>query len=473
MPGRTLQAPFVTYKKLDRKQESRLQPKDASWNLRDIVFYEARRVSTRWSWVVINQFATHKRFGGDEQACIRRIGEWATNLRTAGIAIDSKPTAPGVNVAYGPNENPQRKVDAAFESLVKHRLDFILVVLPGRETFLYNTIKYLCDVKYGLLHACVAADKFAKGGAQYDANVALKVNLKLNGTNHIVGGNQLGLVSKGKTMLVGIDVTHPSPGSAKNAPSIAAIVASVGKDLSQFPAQLHVQTGKQEKVDALDVLLKSRLKIWHDIHEEYPENIIVYRDGVSEGQYDMVVAEELPQLKKACRDMCGKKQPRISIVVVGKRHHTRFYVTREQDASKSKNPPNGTVVDRGVTEARAFDFFLQSHAALQGTARPAHYIVVHDEIFAGMPISAPFTNSAEVLIDLSHRLCYTFGRATKAVSICPPAYYADLVCERARCYLQDVFDPNDTSSEASSDNLEMKQRMVTIHERVKNSMFYI
>ena len=198
-------------------------------------------------------------------------------------------------------------------------------------------------------------------------------------------------------MLVGIDVTHPSPGSTRNAPSIAAIVASVGKDLSQFPAQLHVQTGKQEKVDALDVLLKSRLKIWHGIHEEYPENIIVYRDGVSEGQYDMVVAEELPQLKKACRDMCGKKQPRISIVVVGKRHHTRFYVTREQDASRSKNPPNGTVVDRGVTEARAFDFFLQSHAALQGTARPAHYIVVHDEIFAGMPISAPFANSRRPL----------------------------------------------------------------------------
>jgi hypothetical protein len=53
-------------------------------------------------------------------------------------------------------------------------------------------------------------------------------------------------------------------------------------------------------------------------------------------------------------------------------------------------------VDRGVTEARAFDFFLQSHAAVQGTARPAHYIVVHDDIFAGMPISARFTNSAEM-----------------------------------------------------------------------------
>ena len=50
------------------------------------------------------------------------------------------------------------------------------------KTFFYNTIKYLCDVKYCSLHACVAADKFAKGGTQYDANVDLKVNLKLNGT---------------------------------------------------------------------------------------------------------------------------------------------------------------------------------------------------------------------------------------------------------------------------------------------------
>lgn len=148
-------------------------------------------------------------------------------------------------------------------------------------------------------------------------------------------------------------------------------------------------------------------------------------------------------------------------------------MTREQDASRSKNPPNGTVVDRRVTEARALDFFLQSHATLQGTARPAHYIVVHDKIFAGMLISAPSTNSAKVLIDLSHRLCYTFSCATKAVSIYPPAYYADLVCERACCYLQDVFHPNNISSKAISGTIELKQKLVTIHERVKNSMVYI
>ena len=65
------------------------------------------------------------------------------------------------------------------------------------------------------------------------------------------------------------------------------------------------------------------------------------------------------------------QRPSINIVVVGKRHHTRFYPTEENYADmKSRvkgNPPNGTVVDRGVTMEKGHDFFLQAHVALQGT----------------------------------------------------------------------------------------------------------
>lgn len=42
---------------------------------------------------------------------------------------------------------------------------------------------------------------------------------------------------------------------------------------------------------------------------------------------------------------------------------------------------------------------------------------------------------ADELQGITHNLCYLFGRATRAVSICPPAYYADILCERGRCYL--------------------------------------
>ena len=41
----------------------------------------------------------------------------------------------------------------------------------------------------------------------------------------------------------------------------------------------------------------------------------------------------------------------------------------------------GTVVDRDVTEEGMWDFFLQSHAVIQGTGRPAHCVVLLNEIF--------------------------------------------------------------------------------------------
>jgi len=50
---------------------------------------------------------------------------------------------------------------------------------------------------------------------------------------------------------------------------------------------------------------------------------------MSEGQYDIVLDQELPLLRKACQELypaddTTKGLPRLSIIVVGKRHNTRF-----------------------------------------------------------------------------------------------------------------------------------------------------
>lgn len=92
--------------------------------------------------------------------------------------------------------------------------------------------------------------------------------------------------------------------------------------------------------------------------------------GVSEGQYQTVLDVELPQIRMACKNVYGTQPlPKITIAVVGKRHHTRFYPTNANDADMNNqgNPKNGTCVDRGITGEKIFDFFLQAHAALQGT----------------------------------------------------------------------------------------------------------
>ena len=79
-----------------------------------------------------------------------------------------------------------------------------------------------------------------------------------------------------------------------------------------------------------------------------------------------------------------------------------------------------------------------------------------------------------------------YARATKAVSLVPPAYYADLACERARHYLSTLMNSADARSTSSRGNPEAekqarervykeaeKQWGNGVHRDIKDSMFYI
>ena len=316
---------------------------------------------------------------------------------------------------------------------------------------------------------------------QYCANLALKFNLKAEGINWEL--RKPGILGPGNAMMVGIDVTHPGSGSVAGAPSIAAVVASTEATYNQFPGCFRVQTvPKEEMVEHLEDMFLSRLELYEKRNGVLPDRIFVYRDGVSEGQYPTVLKEEKPRIEAACRRAYGEEpddQPKIVIIVVGKRHHTRFFPMREQDCDSDKdpndpkdrrslgvttgNPKPGTVVDRGVTMEKGWDFFLQPHKCIQGTARPAHYIVLLNT----------FTDlSSRKLIEITHNLCYLFPRATRAVSICPPAYYADLLCDRARCYLNQVYNP-DSAADRNFTDRQREEMDRGVHPDLKDTMYYI
>ena len=89
------------------------------------------------------------------------------------------------------------------------------------------------------------------------------------------------------------------------------------------------------------------------------------------------------------------------------------------------------VDDPSIRNAYHFDFYLQSHAALKGTARPCHYFVIHHDM--GLPANA--------LQRITFNLCWTFARALTPISYVSPAYYADRLAERGRCYLSPFLAP--------------------------------
>lgn len=477
VPGRVLAPPTVYYKD-EKSKDKEIAPMSGSWNMKSIKFSTSSNLQS-WACILITAGPKqHFQNPDDLEDCLYRFTK---KLREVGVNANPPVFKDRVQVT---KENAETVIDAEIGKILRqHRPKLILTILPFNDTALYNCIKRACDVRYGVRNINVLAEQFCKRNEQYFANVGLKLNLKLGGVNQVVRPSQLGIIGEGKTMLIGIDVTHPSPGSAKGAPSVAAMVASVDSSLGQWPAEIRIQKeARKEMVDALDSMLEAHLRRWAANHKAaYPENIIVYRDGVSEGQYDHVTDEELPLLKNTCKGIypapdTARNLPRFSIIIVGKRHHTRFYPTRQEDADRFNNPVNGTVVDRGITEARNWDFFLQAHTALKGTARPAHYYTVWDEIFLRQKIIPPAKNAADMLEAMTHHMCYLFGRATKAVSICPPAYYADLVCTRARCYLSSAFEPSTPSGSvigAEDSTVKVDNDDVLIHPNVRDTMFYI
>ncbi|CAH0016445.1 unnamed protein product [Clonostachys rhizophaga] len=458
--GRELQVPRIKYLSLEKKPAF-MTPRGGTWNFKDRLVARGATIPS-WSVLQIKLYPQAQMLNQQD------IKTFETNLRNAGISLQRPVQCPfpefSVHDIHGP------KIEEAFEWAKQQGVRFFLVVFSGRaDTSVYGRVKILGDCLYGIHTSCVLSENVLNKGQSYAANVALKWNLKAGGANHLLADN-IKLLSE-KTMVVGYDVTHPTnmPVTEKNRPpSLVGMVASIAPDLAQWPATVWEQSTRQEMLDdTLVEAFQSRLELWRKHNKVLPERIIIFRDGVSEGQFQQVLEQELPKMRSACQKLYKKNQdPKITIIVSVKRHHTRFYPAQPENTDQfTGNIKPGTVVDRGVTQTRFWDFYLTAHSALKGTARPAHYTVLLDEIFRDKYKDQAANN----LEKLTHELCYLFGRATKAVSICPPAYYADIVCERAR-YHRPNYDLSDTDSVSSGST---RGQAIEIHPNLRDTMYYL
>ncbi|CAI2189936.1 18841_t:CDS:10, partial [Funneliformis geosporum] len=253
---------------------------------------------------------------------------------------------------------------------------------------------------------------------QFCVNLGLKINAKLGGA----------------------DVFH-SGKEELHIPSIAAVCASMDTDATIYSGRHSIQVEpRNETIEKLEEMVIDLLKTYKAKNECLPNRILFYRDGVSEGQFKIILKTEVEvALKRAFESEYGDKPPKLTFIIVQKRHHTRIHPCLLQDSDKNGNCKPGTV-DTEIVARNEFDFFLQSHATLQGTGRSSHYRVLRDEN----------DYNADTLQSLTNKLCYLNARCTTAISIVTPAFYAHLIANRAKQYLN--FD--DQASRSSNESNE-------------------
>ncbi|KAI4650583.1 hypothetical protein J4E93_002940 [Alternaria ventricosa] len=337
------------------------------------------------------------------------------------------------------------------------RNDCNLLLLAEKDFDKYAKIKRTSDFE-GYHTICAIGSKIQddrnndhnKTGNRWQhlSNLALKVNLKLGGDNHWLDNEMLdkllgGEESRRSTMILGSDVTHPGNGSKTGTPSIAAVVGTVDAQFMSYRGSMRLQAGGQEQIDEANLrsMVKERLETWKSCNDDkLPTRILFYRDGVSESQFANVEKSEIPQIREAYVEAGGNaKDLSVCFFVVSKRHHTRFYAATKNETYQSRektqgvfrhfqngNIKAGLLVDSVVTAPYPLNFFLQSHTAIKGTARSAHYYVLQNDTDIG----------AANLQELTMMLCYTFGRSTTGVSYATPAYAADRLCDRGRSYIR-------------------------------------
>ncbi|KAK6430491.1 hypothetical protein LTR95_013357 [Oleoguttula sp. CCFEE 5521] len=409
-----------------------------------------------------------------------------------------------------------------------------LAVLPQKSFELYAKIKRVADLHLGLQVVCAVGKNVRKlaandrNSAQYIANVGLKFNLKGNGVNHDV--EDIGLANivardagADNAIIFGADVAHSTASASAGCPSIASVVGSTDAAFTKYPGSMRLQNKGQEIIGDLADMAKERFIDWATVRDgRLPTSILFYRDGVSESQYREVRKQEIPQIQKGfdaahaylslrnsfTQVQRAKPTFKLTFIIVGKRHHVRFFADRNADTFTSSltqdearqaatsleerrrmeagnrlidvgrtfpgtdvqklNRQNGNilpgfVVDTDITHPYSLDFYLQSHKPLQGTGRPAHYFVLMNHM----------NLDADELQGITHALCYVYARATRGVSYCSPAYYADRLCDRGRAWLRDwLMGRNEPKFRDQNVGEDFEQYKDAVRQHVDQSSFW-
>ncbi|KAH0839868.1 argonaute-like protein [Lanmaoa asiatica] len=449
-------------------------------------------------WIVViyerqqrfNQQAAQDMIDGLLRSC-NDVGElsWSAclvcrNTRTLLSGMRVNDTSPVVTWQNGQGRIAEQLRAAGNECFqkTKQRPTLIVVVLPDNGNDIYTAVKQYV----GVATQCLKSSKCFRAKAQYYANVCLKMNVKLGGINTIPDPQSVTVLTDPRNPTIvmgnvtftyvfvkgaytvhvlGADVIHPAPGS-DGRPSFTAIVGNVDSNSAKYVATSRVQSSREEIIQDLREMAKHILTMYMKYGQAVekktgnvaPSRLIFFRGLLSRKSYVLNFSLSTPTA--ACADL--KINPKITVIIVAKRHHVRFFPRQQGDADRSGNCPAGTVVDQVVAHPTEFDWYLQSHGGLLGTSRPAHYNVLYDDN----------NFNADSLQSLSFALCHVYARSTRSVSIPAPVYCtflttsfqmlahlgldADIVCSRAKNHYdpQGAVDFSDSATQVDTSQAE-------------------
>lgn len=271
------------------------------------------------------------------------------------------------------------------DEVVQGRPEMVLVVVPDDNSDRYAAIKKKLTVQCGVLSQC--AQQRSLEDSKKVRQLAGKLLIQMH-TKRGFAPWKTEVPLKG-LMAIGFDVTRDTRDASRSFGSFVATMDHRKSDAFYTGSRPH--RNEEELCTSFGEMTLQAVKAYEALHGALPEHLVVYRDGVSEGQVDVVFLSEVEHLKMVLRQLYGERPVKMAFVVVNKRVNMRFFFG-------IGNPKAGTIVDDVVTVPGRWDFYLIPQNVTQGTATPVYFHVLHSTL--GI--------SADLLHELTYQLCHSY-----------------------------------------------------------------
>ncbi|XP_039233280.1 protein argonaute-3 isoform X2 [Drosophila yakuba] len=278
------------------------------------------------------------------------------------------------------------RIDAYIQALRRNittNAQIVVCICHNSRDDRYSAIKKICCSEIPIPSQVINATTLLNESKIRSVvqKIVLQMNCKIGGSLWTVK------IPFKNVMVCGIDSYHDPSNRGK---SVAAFVASINSSYSQWYSKAVLQTDREEMVNGLSASLENALQIYHKRNGKLPDNVIIYRDGIGDGELNTCLNYEIPQFEMVCGNRI-----KISFVVVQKRVSTRIF---SGSGIQLENPLPGTVIDQHITKSKMYDFFLVSQFVRQGTVTPTHYVVLRDDCNYG----------PDIIQKLSYKLCFLY-----------------------------------------------------------------
>jgi len=190
----------------------------------------------------------------------------------------------------------------------------------------------------------------------------------------------------------------------------------MNRNFTQYFSRVDFIPREQEIVSGLSASLKSAIISFIKANNLPPSRIVVFRDGVGDGQHQSVLEFEIPQFKEVFQEISTQYNkpyhPSLCFILVKKRISTRLFARGQQGVS---NPRFGTVIDTTITSKNQFDFFLiTQNVGNQGSVSPTRYHVLYNDTDL----------QADDIQILSFKMSYLYYNWNGTIAVPAPVQYA-------------------------------------------------